>query len=71
MQEVWGDVAEKGRLHQVRIEVTTGMIRFTPYRSGSDANLNTVDDGESTLMLDCGVRWSKLSQLLKGHATSC
>lgn len=21
------------------------MIRFTPYRSGSDANLNTVDDG--------------------------
>ena len=45
------------------------MIRFTPYRSGSDANLNTVDDGQSTLMLDCGVRWTKLSQLLKGKAT--
>lgn len=45
------------------------MIRFTPYASGSDANMNTVDDGKSTLMLDIGVRWPKVSQLLKGHAT--
>jgi len=45
------------------------MLSFTPYRSGSDANLNTVDDGKSTLMLDCGLRWPKVSQLLKGKAT--
>lgn len=31
--------------------------------------MNTVDDGESTLMLDCGLRWPKVSALLKGHAT--
>lgn len=41
------------------------MITFTPYATGSTGNIYTVSDGETTIMLDCGLVWNKIRQLLK------
>jgi phosphoribosyl 1,2-cyclic phosphodiesterase len=40
------------------------MITFTPHYSSSAGNLYTVTDGESTLMLECGVGITKIRQAL-------
>lgn len=40
------------------------MITFTPYASGSSGNLYTVSDGQTTLMLDCGLPWKKVREKL-------
>lgn len=40
------------------------MITFTPYATGSTGNLYTVFDGETTILLDCGIRWARVRELL-------
>jgi len=45
------------------------MITFTPYASGSSGNLYTVSDGQTTVMLECGIPWKKARQAL-GFNTS-
>jgi len=40
------------------------MISFRSYASGSTGNLYTVSDGKTTIMLDCGLSWKKVQQLL-------
>lgn len=41
------------------------MIEFRPYASSSAGNLYTVSDGETILMLECGLPWKKAQQLLE------
>ncbi len=45
------------------------MITFTPYASSSAGNMHTVSDGDTMVMLDCGLPWKKARQLL-GFKTS-
>jgi phosphoribosyl 1,2-cyclic phosphodiesterase len=45
------------------------MITFTPYSSSSSGNLYTVSDGQTTVMLDCGLTWKKAREKL-GFNTS-
>lgn len=45
------------------------MITFRSYASGSTGNLYTVTDGKTTVMLECGLPWKKIRQLL-GFKTS-
>ncbi len=45
------------------------MITFTSYASSSSGNLHTVSDGETTVMLDCGLPWKRARELL-GFKTS-
>jgi phosphoribosyl 1,2-cyclic phosphodiesterase len=40
------------------------MISFRPYASGSSGNLYTVDDGQTIIMLDCGIPWKKVREKL-------
>lgn len=40
------------------------MITFTPYASGSSGNMYTVTDGQTTVMLDCGIPWKKIREAL-------
>jgi phosphoribosyl 1,2-cyclic phosphodiesterase len=40
------------------------MITFHPYASGSSGNLYTVSDGDTTVMLECGLPWRKVRELL-------
>ena len=35
------------------------MIEFHSYASGSSGNLYTVSDGDTTIMLECGIPWKK------------
>ena len=41
------------------------MINFVPYTSSSSGNLYTVSDGYTTIMLECGLPWRKIRELLK------
>jgi phosphoribosyl 1,2-cyclic phosphodiesterase len=41
------------------------MITFTPYASSSSGNMYTVSDGKTVVMLDCGLPWKKIRELLK------
>ncbi len=45
------------------------MITFNSYASSSSGNLHTVSDGETTVLLDCGIPWKKARELL-GFRTS-
>lgn len=45
------------------------MISFNSYASSSSGNVYTVSDSKTTIMLDCGLRWKKIKQLL-GFTTS-
>lgn len=45
------------------------MITFTPYASSSKGNLYTVDDGQTRLMIECGLPWREAKRLL-GFNTS-
>lgn len=40
------------------------MIDFRSYASGSSGNLYTVADGETTIMLECGIPWRKVREKL-------
>ena len=40
------------------------MITFTPLASSSSGNCYTVSDGETTLLLDCGLSWRKAREAL-------
>jgi phosphoribosyl 1,2-cyclic phosphodiesterase len=40
------------------------MITFIPYASSSSGNLYTVTDGKTTIMLECGLPWRKVRELL-------
>jgi len=40
------------------------MITFTSLASGSSGNLYTVSDGDTTVMLECGLPWRKVRELL-------
>ncbi len=40
------------------------MISFRSYASGSSGNLYTVSDGQTIIMLDCGLPWKKIQRLL-------
>jgi len=40
------------------------MIIFRPYASGSSGNLYTVTDNQTIIMLECGLPWKKVQQLL-------
>ncbi len=46
------------------------MITFRPYASGSSGNLYTVFDGNTTLMLECGLPWKKIRELLEFKTSS-
>ena len=46
------------------------MITFTPHFSSSAGNLYTVADGTSTIMLECGVRITKIRQALNHKLSS-
>lgn len=46
------------------------MITFTPHFSSSAGNLYTVTDGTSTIMLECGVRITKIRQALNQKLSS-
>jgi phosphoribosyl 1,2-cyclic phosphodiesterase len=41
------------------------MITFTPYASSSSGNVYTVSDGQTTVLLDCGLPWKKIRELLR------
>lgn len=41
------------------------MIDFRPYASSSSGNMYTVTDGETVIMLDCGLPWKRVRELLK------
>jgi phosphoribosyl 1,2-cyclic phosphodiesterase len=45
------------------------MIRFNPIKSGSSGNLYTVSDGNTAIMLECGLPWRKVKEFL-GYKTS-
>lgn len=36
------------------------MIEFKSFASSSSGNLNTISDGTTTIMLDCGIPWKKV-----------
>ncbi|MFZ2809434.1 MAG: MBL fold metallo-hydrolase [Desulfosalsimonadaceae bacterium] len=38
------------------------MVRFTSFASGSSGNLYTVSDGQTTIMLECGIPWRKVRE---------
>ena len=38
------------------------MIGFRSFASGSSGNLYTVSDGQTTIMLDCGIPWRKVRE---------
>ena len=40
------------------------MIEFTSYASGSGGNLYTIEDGETKLLLEAGLSWKNVRQLL-------
>ena len=41
------------------------MLQFTPYASSSKGNMAIAEDGESRLMLDCGIPWRQARRLLQ------
>lgn len=41
------------------------MISFRPYASSSSGNVYTVTDGETVVMLDCGLPWKKIRETLE------
>lgn len=41
------------------------MIDFHPYASSSSGNMYTVSDGKTVVMLDCGLPWKKVRELLQ------
>ena len=41
------------------------MITFTSYASSSSGNMNTAFDGETTVMLDCGIPWKNAKKLME------
>lgn len=43
------------------------MIEFIPYASGSEANMYEVTDGQTRIMLECGLTWKEM-QRLTGHS---
>ena len=45
------------------------MITFTPFASGSSGNLYTVSDGQTDVMLDCGLPWKKVQERLGFHTS--
>lgn len=40
------------------------MITFTPYASSSKGNLYTADDGQSRIMIECGLPWREVRRAL-------
>jgi phosphoribosyl 1,2-cyclic phosphodiesterase len=46
------------------------MITFAPYASGSTGNIYTVTDGETPIMLDCGIPWNKIRKLLSFNTST-
>lgn len=38
------------------------MIEFKSYFSGSGGNVYSISDGKTLLMLDCGIRWTKIQE---------
>jgi len=46
------------------------MIDFQSHASGSSANLYTVSDGKSKLMIECGRPWRKLQKALDFQVSS-
>ena len=46
------------------------MIEFHPYASSSKGNLYTLSDGETTLMLECGLSWNETRRLLNFNTSS-
>ena len=40
------------------------MITFTSFASGSSGNLYTISDGQTTVMLECGLPWKKVREKL-------
>jgi phosphoribosyl 1,2-cyclic phosphodiesterase len=45
------------------------MITFTPYASGSSGNLYTVSDGQTVVMLECGIPWRKVRERMGFHTS--
>jgi phosphoribosyl 1,2-cyclic phosphodiesterase len=41
------------------------MIQFKPFKSGSSGNLYTVSDGHTTIMIECGLPWRRIRELLQ------
>jgi len=41
------------------------VINFNSYASGSSGNLYTVSDGHTTVMIECGLPWRRIKELLK------
>lgn len=46
------------------------MIKFLAYASGSSGNLYTVSDGQTTVMIECGLPWRKVRELLGFNTSS-
>lgn len=46
------------------------MLTFTSYASGSTGNVNTLTDGEATVMLDCGLPWRKVREMMRFNTSS-
>lgn len=40
-------------------------LEFTPYASSSSGNVYTLSDGQTKLMIECGLPWPKIQRLLK------
>ncbi|MBU4317117.1 MAG: MBL fold metallo-hydrolase [Proteobacteria bacterium] len=45
------------------------MINFQSYASGSSGNLHSISDGETTIMIECGIPWKKVQEFF-GFQTS-
>jgi len=45
------------------------MLEFKSYTSGSSGNLNTLSDGETYIMLDCGLPWGNVQKALSFKAS--
>ena len=46
------------------------MLRFQSYASGSSGNLYTVEDGQDTIMIECGLPWAQVSRAMGHRATT-
>jgi len=38
------------------------MLKFKSYASSSSGNVHSISDGETTIMLDCGISWKKIQK---------
>jgi phosphoribosyl 1,2-cyclic phosphodiesterase len=46
------------------------MLTFKSYASSSKGNVNTITDGQTTVMLDCGLAWKKTRELMNFNTSS-